>query len=116
MIYKFYSYEQWDPTGTSASYYGRRRRCHLPGGRVGNQADAWLWQLAGMAVDRGHVRPPDSWHTPDASALIAQTVTVLVVRRWEQRISAWLHTRLSSLLLRCTKPDGVSWIDALDTA
>ena len=81
------------------------------GGRTGSQADAWLWQLAGMAVDSGHIRPPASWHTPDASALIASTV-----RRWEQRISAWLHTKLSSLLLRRTKPDGVSWLDALDTA
>ena len=83
------------------------------GGRTtGNQADAWLWQLAGMAVDSGHIiRPPASWHTQEATALIVSTV-----RRWEQRISAWLHTKLSSLLLRRTKPDGVSWLDALDTA
>ena len=77
------------------------------GGRTGRQADdARLWQLVGRAVDSGHIRPPESWHTPAPSALVAATV-----RRWEQRISAWLHSKLSThpFVLRRTKPDGVSY-------
>ena len=68
-------------------------------------------QLAGRAVDSGRVRPPAAWHTPSGGALVA-----LTAHRWQQRLSAWLPTKLSTLLLRRTKPDGVSWLDALDAA
>ena len=65
------------------------------GGRPGRQGQAWLLQLAGWAVDSGRVRPPAAWHTPSGGALVA-----LTAHRWQQRLSAWLHTKLSTLLLR----------------
>ena len=83
------------------------------GGRAGRQGQAWLLQLAGRAVASGRViRPPAAWHTPSGGTLVA-----LTPHRGQQRLSGWLHTQqLSSLLLRRTKPDGVSWLDALDAA
>ena len=62
------------------------------GGRPGREGQVWLLQLAGRAVASGRVRPPATWYTPGGGALVA-----LTDHRWQQRLSAWLHTKLSAV-------------------
>ena len=69
------------------------------GGRIGDQGQSILRVLAERAVSVGHIRTPDSWGTLGPAALVAHTV-----RRWQQRLSAWLHTKLSTLVVRQTDP------------
>ena len=69
------------------------------GGRTGDQGQSLLRALAERAVSAGHIRTPDSWGTLGPAALVAHTV-----RRWQQRLSAWLHTKISSLVVRQVDP------------
>ena len=65
-----------------------------------------------VATHRGRVQPPvSSWHIITPSGSDARLLPYCLHRALEQRISACLHTKLlSTLLLRHTKPDGVSWL------
>lgn len=66
------------------------------GGRAGEQGQAVLKLiLAERAVSEGHIKTPETWSALKPAALVSH-----IVRRWQQRISAWQHTKLSSLLLR----------------
>ena len=76
------------------------------GGRAGEHGQAVLRLLAERAVSEGHIKTPEAWSALKPAALVAHTV-----RRWQQRISAWQHTKLSRLLLRQTSP---SWRADLD--
>ena len=59
------------------------------------QSQSLLRALAEQAVSAGHIRTPDSWGTlVGPAALVAHTV-----RRWQQRLSAWLHTKISALVV-----------------
>ena len=77
------------------------------GGRAGEQGQAVLKLLAERAVAEGHIKTPETWSALKPAALVSHTV-----RRWQQRISAWQHTKLSKLLLRQAAP---SWNTPLQT-
>ena len=77
------------------------------GGRAGEQGQAVLKLLAERAVAEGHIKTPETWSALKPAALVSHTV-----RRWQQRISAWQHTKLSKLLLRQVAP---SWNTPLQT-
>ena len=67
------------------------------------------WAARSAAGDLAH---PQQW---------CPYIVGLTVQCWQQRLSAWLHTMTRScpstlLPRRTSKPDGVSWLDALDTA
>ena len=72
------------------------------GGRMGDQGQPLLLLLAERAVSSGHIKTPPSWNTLGPAALVS-----LTVRRWQQRISAWLHTSLTRILIRQSTPVGV---------
>ena len=70
------------------------------GGRLGAHAQALLKLLAEYAVAKGRL-PPRSPH----SALPIPPVAVsLWVRKWQQRLSAWMHLTLSRQVLRYLAP------------
>ena len=74
------------------------------GGRTGDQGLALLRQLAERAVASGRVTAPPLWGPVTPAALVAHTV-----RRWQQRLSAWLHSSLSTLLRDQTRPMDLAW-------
>ena len=71
------------------------------GGRFGDQGQALLL-LAEGAVASGYIKSPPSWNTLGTAALVS-----LTVRRWQQRLSAWLHVKTARLLLRQSSPVGI---------
>ena len=72
------------------------------GGRMGDQGQALLLLLAERAVASGYIKTPPSWNTLGPAALVA-----LTVRRWQQRLSAWLHVKTARLLMRQSSPVGI---------
>jgi len=72
------------------------------GGRLGDQGQALLLLLAERAVASGYIKTPPSWNTLGTAALVS-----LSVRRWQQRLSAWLHVKTARLLLRQSSPVGI---------
>ena len=72
------------------------------GGRLGDQVQALLLLLAKRVVASGYIKSPPSWNTLGTAALVS-----LTVRRWQQRLSAWLHVKTARLLLRQSSPVGI---------
>ena len=66
---------------------------------MGDQGQALLLLLAERAVASGHIKTPPSWNTFGPATLVS-----LTVRRWQQRLSAWLHVKAARLLLRQSSP------------
>ena len=61
---------------------------------MGDQGQALLLLLAERAVASGHIKTPPSWNTLGPAALVSPTV-----RRWQQRLYAWLHVKTARRLL-----------------
>ncbi len=70
------------------------------GGKIGAHGRAILRMLAEHAIAKGKLPP-----MPRHAALPSPPVTVsLWVRRWQQRLSTWLHLTLSHQVLRYLAP------------
>jgi len=72
------------------------------GGRMGDQSQALLLLLAERAVASGYIKTPPSWNTLSTASLVS-----LTVRRWQHRLSAWLHVKTARLLVRQSSPVGI---------
>ena len=65
----------------------------------------------------GHEAQHEYYRIVEASSAMHGMIGIMHDRNdWQQRLSASLHIKLSTLLLRRTKSDGVSWLGALDAA
>ena len=70
------------------------------GGRLGAHAQAALRLIAEYAVGKGRLPPMGRNRTPP----LPPVAVALWVRRWQQRLSAWLHLTLSRQVLRYLAP------------
>jgi hypothetical protein len=95
-----------------AAQHGGRHR-FIPftmedGGRVGAYGQGALRMLAEYAVAKGKLPPM----ARRAAPLLPPEAVALWVRRWQQKLSAWLHLTLSRQVLRYLAPfvaTGVSY-------
>jgi len=89
-----------DSSHPVAAQHGGRHRC-IPfamedGGRIGAHGQAALRMLAEYAVAKGKLPPMSSRAAP----LRHSEAVALWVRRWQQKLSVWLHLTLSRQVLR----------------
>ena len=78
------------------------------GGRIGAHGQAALRMLAEYAVAKGKLPPLPARAAP----LLPPEAVAMWVRRWQQRLSVWLHLTLSRQVLRYLAPSvagGVSF-------
>ena len=75
------------------------------GGTLGAHAHALLKTLAEHAVSAGRHSSPDS-----RSPLSPSMQVSLWMQRWQNRLSTWLHVRLSQQILRLYRPAGSAGI------
>ena len=66
------------------------------GGRIGAHGQATLSMLVGYAVAKGKLPPLPARAAP----LLPPEAVAMWVRRWQQRMSVWLHLTLSRQVLR----------------
>ena len=69
---------------------------------MGDQSQALLLLLAERAVASGYIKTTPSWNTLSTASLVS-----LTVRRWQHRLSAWLHVKTARLLVRQSSPVGI---------
>jgi len=70
------------------------------GGRIGAHGHATLKMLAEYAVAKGKTPPMSARAAP----LQPPEVVAMWMRRWQQKISVWLHLTLSRPVLRYPAP------------
>ena len=95
-----------------SAQHGKRHR-FIPfamedGGRIGAHGQAALRMLAESAVAKGKAPPMSTRVAP----LQHLEVVAVWVRRWQQKLSVWLHLPLSRQVLRYLAPsvaDGISY-------
>ena len=76
------------------------------GGRIGAHGQAVLRMLAEYAVAKGKMPSLPARATP----LLPPEVVALWVRRWQQRLSVWLHLTLSRQVMRYLAPSLVGGV------
>ena len=81
------------------------------GGRTSDQGLALLRQLAERAVASGRVTAPPLRGPVTPAAMVAHTVR----RCGSMRLSAWLHSSLSTLLRDQTTPMHLAWANLAGT-
>jgi hypothetical protein len=99
------------PNPVSTTHGGRHRLASFAteyGGRIGAHGQVALMMLAEYAVAKGRLPPQPA----RAALLLPPDAFAMWVRKWQQRLSIWLHLTMSRRVMRYLVPcvaDGVNY-------